>query len=80
MFILGALSQNIVCDEPYNVGVSCIIDFGLAKDRIYLTTAIGELFALVQNKKSLKTVKWLGEPQQKIREIECGLDYCYLID
>ena len=80
LFILGALNENIVCDEPYNIGINCIIDFGLTRDRIYVTTAIGELYALAKTKKSLKTIKWLGDSQKKIKQIHCGLDFCLLID
>ena len=67
LFILGALSDSIVCDEPYNIGINCITDFGLTRDRVYATTAIGELFALAKTKKSLKTIKWLGESQKKFK-------------
>ena len=80
LFVLGALSQNIVCEEPYNVGINCIIDFGLTKDRIYLTTAISELYVLLQNKKSLKTIKWVGENHRKFKEVHCGLDFVMLVD
>lgn len=41
MFILGALTDSIVCDEPYNVGINSIVDFGFGKDKIYVVTCSG---------------------------------------
>jgi hypothetical protein len=57
LFLLGALSENIICDEPYNIGINNIIDFGISKDKVYVATSTGEIYALVGNKKCLKHYK-----------------------
>lgn len=42
LYILGALSDNIICDDPYSVGLSCIVDFSFAGNGcVYVLTSIG---------------------------------------
>lgn len=31
LFLLGALNDNIICDDPYNFGTNGIVDFGISK-------------------------------------------------
>lgn len=57
VFLLGALSENIICDEPYNIGINCVVDFGITKDKIYVTTSLGDVWVLLLQRKSLKSYK-----------------------
>jgi hypothetical protein len=36
LFLLGVISENIVCDEPYNTGISCVIDFAISSHCIFI--------------------------------------------
>ncbi len=56
LFLLGAINENIICDDPYNIGISNIVDFAIAKEKIYITTGV-ECWVIVPHKKNLRTFK-----------------------
>ena len=58
LFILGALSENIICDDPYNVTISCIVDFSFSGNGcLYTVTSTGEAYVVNGAKKGIKIYK-----------------------
>lgn len=78
LFLLGAINEGIICDEPYNVnmGISGIVDFAFGRDRVYGVNAMGEVWGLVGAKRSLRSYR--VAVGGKIRALEAALDYCVL--
>ena len=58
LFILGVLSENTICDEPYCVSISCIVDFSFSGNgNIYCVLNSGDVYFINGSKKSMKTNK-----------------------
>ena len=71
----------MICDEPFNAGIACTIDFVFNKHHISVINSLGELYFLIPHKKSIKTVlieteKGMG----RFRDITGGFDECLLIN
>lgn len=73
LYILGVLSENTVCDEPYSVGLSCIVDFCFSGNgNIYCVLSSGDVYFINGSKKSMKSSKI--QELKDVREVSSGLD------
>ena len=54
---MGILSQNVICDEPAELPISNIVDFGISDKFLYTITRSGEVYVTDICKRQLKTTK-----------------------